>query len=61
MKKEPRRIYAVYAADFPSEIEDWCCLHDYSTHYADSIIQIWKDDEEVNVLRILTEECVKIE
>ena len=49
LKKKPRLIYAVDAREFPNEIENWCCEHDYSTHYDNSIIQLWKDTEEDNL------------
>ncbi len=38
------RSVVVDALDLPPEVEDWCMEHDVSTHYAESLVRIFKDD-----------------
>ena len=42
-------IPLIDACDLPSEVEDWCNIHDITTHYQDSIAYIEWDNEDDEV------------
>ena len=56
-----RKAVVVDARDLPVDVDDWCVDHEISTHYAESLVRIWKNDDYPNALtRWLESEGVKL-
>lgn len=44
IRKKFSTAVVVDAVDLPDDVNDWCCNHDISTHYADSLVLIYRSD-----------------
>ena len=42
--EQPEMILCVNARDFDDEVEEWFMENDYSTHYQNEVVQLWKED-----------------